>query len=405
MIIENNYILIKKEVKKAVNDSENKHRKVTTEDLIEIRKDKRERSIKENLSTCFNIEEDEWQKEIKYSVTKKIENTDSNITFEVFEIGKNNYLNVKAEAKQESQCIDSMEFIHNKINDDNSKFTKYYKIINTYDSISEFYCNKIFYKFANFERLFRKLLFTTYIIKYSENYFNETINEEITKKAKSNIRIKNKKNKEEVYIKEFFYALDYSDLQLMLFQKTWICAEENEKNEFLSKHENLSNLSDDELRNFIDNLKPKSDWERLFKDKIQIDDIEQKINYIREKRNQIAHSRFFTKEDYQKSETVLDSLIKAVDDAINLIQDNYFLDENEDFKKAIMSIQNPLAKIDNPFKSIQVPKIPVIPVSDIIGNCIEATLPLKKIGDDMNKTFESIKKMYLNFGITNDKFK
>ena len=73
----------------------------------------------------------------------------------------------------------------------NNKLSKNYIIITSYDSISEYYCNKVYPKLNEFERKFRKLLFITYTAQFKKAYFESTTSKELQTKAKEKIKNRN----------------------------------------------------------------------------------------------------------------------------------------------------------------------------------------------------------------------
>lgn len=113
--------------------------------------------------------------------------------------------------------------------------------------------------------------------------------------------------------------------------------EEQERNSFLEKHNDLSKLSDEELRNAFSQFAPKSDWDRFFSSKIDIQDIEDVFDKIRQYRNNIAHFKFFDKDSYTKSNKLIRQLNTALIKAIQLIEDNDFVEKNLEHFHNIMS--------------------------------------------------------------------
>lgn len=97
-------------------------------------------------------------------------------------------------------------------------------------------------------------------------------------------------------------------------------------NKFLCKNENLREISDKELREFIQDIHPHSDWERFFSKKGFSEDFENIIKDINLLRNSVAHNKIFTKDMYNNLVNLLKLANKDINRAIKIT-------ENEDFRK------------------------------------------------------------------------
>ena len=73
------------------------------------------------------------------------------------------------------------------------------------------------------------------------------------KKIKGVIQAKGNEEKKQIErLKKFFYSMEFSDIQALLFTKKWTTVEEESKAEFLSKHEKLTELSEEDIRTAFD---------------------------------------------------------------------------------------------------------------------------------------------------------
>lgn len=240
------------------------------------------------------------------------------------------YLDIIVEGKTIYQAVRCMEKIQ-KILLSSGVVNEYVDII-SYDAISEYYCNKILPKLNAFERNLRKLLFNTYIINFESSYYSKTLSKELQDKVKSRIKADgNREAKEIEQRKMFFYSLDYSDIQKMLFEKSWTQSDEEGKARFLSEHSDLAKLSDEEIRNAFSEFTPKSDWERLFSEKIKDEDIQDKISKLHISRNNVAHFKFFDYESYTETNNIINRLNRAVDNAIKLTEEEDFANKNNKY--------------------------------------------------------------------------
>lgn len=249
------------------------------------------------------------------------------INFVVSQVVKTTFLDISTSAKTTAQAIKSLEYIQTLLL--TSELDKTYIAIVSYDAISEYFCNKTFPMLNTLERNLRKLLFNTYIVQFGENYYQTTIKEEIQNKAKQRIGAKGgKKVKALKYIQEFFYSLEYGDVQAMLFTPQWTILEDHAKGKLLEANENLSALTDAELRDAISEIHPKSDWDRFFSHKVSMDDPAASIKRLSSFRNSVAHAKFFNRDDYEKCRQLIKSLNLAILEAIRITEEQDFAEKN-----------------------------------------------------------------------------
>lgn len=281
---------------------------------------------------------------ITYTYEMEIESIKYNVVFTIHNITKYFYLDICVKGEKTSQVINALEYIQDKLV--NSTIEKQYIMIVSYDSISEYYCNKAYPKLNKLERNLRKLLFNTYTVNFGVDYYQNTISQDLQKKIKGVIQAKgNEENKQIERNKKFFYSMEFSDIQALLFAKKWTKIDEKNKIEFLLKHEKLTELPEEELRAAFDEFLPRSDWERLFADKIDNCEIEKMIEMVRLTRNDIAHCKFFYKEEYlsfNESVTILNKLILK---AIKLTEEKDFVKKQaEYYRVALIDLNRTLSQ-------------------------------------------------------------
>ncbi len=256
-----------------------------------------------------------------YEIT--VENQKYNVNFIIYNINHCYYLDIHVYGKTTHQIVTVLENIQDKII--GSDIEKQYIMIISYDSISEYYCNKAYPKLNKLERNLRKLLLNTYTINFEIEYYQKTISPDLQNKIKGVIQAKgNEEKKETERLKKFFYSMELSDIQTLLFTKKWTKVEEENKEVFLSKHEKLTELSEEELRTAFYKFSPHSDWERLFADKIDKCNTEEMLEKVRKARNDIAHCKFFYKEQYNLFNQSVRNLNRSIINAINLTEEKDF---------------------------------------------------------------------------------
>lgn len=262
------------------------------------------------ISKLFSIDENKWEKsEFLYFSRINTEFSFNTIiqpfTIEITTVGKIHYMSVSIEAKTKLIAIKSMEEFHKKIKNDKLSLQKYYELGTTYDSVSEYYINKIFPKVAQFERLFHRLLFDVFLLNYGRNY-HLAINKELYDRI---IKRNGKKKQSDISPElEFFHFPDLGVLKQILFEKEWLEVDSLAMNKFLDVNPDLSKLKDSDLRKFIEENQPRSRWERLFGTE-DFPIIKQDFNSFTDYRNNVAHAGIFFKQDYENSKLLLVKLI------------------------------------------------------------------------------------------------
>lgn len=204
----------------------------------------------------------------------------------------------------------------------NTEFNERYIPIISYDYVSENYCNKLYPLLNKFERKFRKLLFLIFTANFKELYFEATASDEMIIKAKENI-----KNSKNIYrIQNYFYSIDIGTLRSFLFDKRWTIIEEEKKNEILKQ--DLSKMSEEELKLEISKIEPTSNWNRFFKNKGFSDDINATMKSINELRNLVAHNKIISVSDYNLLKKQLNDLTIEINKAIKITESVDFIKIN-----------------------------------------------------------------------------
>lgn len=208
------------------------------------------------------------------------------------------------------------------------KLSKYY-IILSFDEVSEYYCNKIYPHFQAFERLIRHLIFKMLTKAFGSLWVDKTFGKDcngndlkdLVKQRLSVLYPELKKNKdlrEVKIIQEALYHLDIQQLEDFLFFESRTVNPEQLIDNDLST-DKLISLNKEQLVEILDNGRLKTTWDRFFSKDIKIDDPKIKISMIRGKRNEVAHSKPFFKNDYDESINLLNEFIPNINIAIDNI--------------------------------------------------------------------------------------
>ena len=307
------YILIKKDKTKKIKNKDENIIVIPSSPLMLIEKNFEE--VKVNKIS----DEDEEIIRSNWDGTFCINNTE--ITYSIKQYSKHKLSYLSIYTKKNNIC--TMELVDEKINEimGNS-----YILITSYDCISEFYCNKIYKKLNNFERKLKELIFDIYTFSYGMNYYDRNFSDELKLKIKkSRDKSISTDAKDIEQLKQSLYELDYNDIMELLFSPKWLLDDEKDKLDLMRKIDS-DELSSKELIDCIDNIRPKSDWDRLFLPKIgEIDNIEESINELRKLRNKVAHCKFFRKEQYEECLELLKILNKQINKALKVVMNIDFL--------------------------------------------------------------------------------
>ena len=221
----------------------------------------------------------------------------------------------------------------------------------SYDAISEYYCNKAYFHLNAIERKLRELLFNIYVVHFEKEYYQKTISEEIQDKAKGVMQT----GKDTERLQQFFNSLEFNDIQSVLSDSHWTPYEEGFLEEFLKFNDDLSKLSDQELRSAYLLLQPHNDWERLFSDKMNKEEVEELVERIRKHRNNIAHCKVFSKKSYDAFITTTSRLSGILENAIEATERKDFVLKNTESIRRALSVFT--KRLDSLFKDIYTPTL------------------------------------------------
>jgi len=323
---------------------------------------------------------------LESSLTKLVFTTKVNIEPDLFEVKvtihnvKNSfYVDIKVEGKTRFKVIKCLEYIHKKLGESDLNTKSDYIQVITYDAISEYYCDKVSPALSTFERNLRHLLFSIYLVYFEQEYYLHQFDEGFEAKIKSGVQAKgNTSRKAIIIIQEAFYSLDFKTIEDMLFTDKFTKYEAKKIEKTLSKVENLSTLSDSELRSLLNSFLPKSDWERFFADKINGSDFKELFQRIRNNRNKVAHQKFFYKEDYLALKKDLEIFTKAIDQAVRITKDKEFSQQNRAYMmESFEGIQDSLKP------TFEMIGKAALKLSEVAAKAMQNSLPSAKIISDM----------------------
>lgn len=343
-------------------------------------------SFKELIKKTFKnvvFDEKEDNLDIINSGTFKIKNNNENVDvcFKYHNVWSNYYLDIIVKSRKKQDAINILEVVNSSLIGKENNFDSSFVSIVSYDYISEYYCNKLFPYLNEFERKLRKVLFSIYTLNFNLEYYSATTSEEFQKglKKKSKISKDDNISKQDCYIKLGFYSLNYSDINKLLFTKSTTLKEEQKLQKFLVENQDLTKLSDSEIREAFKLCSNKTDWERFFGDKNFDENFQQILNDIRNFRNNIAHCKFISKEQYKNCIDILKKTTKSLDSAIKITEEKDFINKNlelqyESFERLTETMHETVLNIYKP----------------IIENIDAITQPMRELSEKLNEIVEPI---------------
>ena len=274
--------------------------------------------------------------EYEYFFSIKINGKPVKLSIVSKEVVDSCYLSIIAEGETKVQTIAALEYAQEALI--TSELEKEYIAIPSYDAVSEYYCNLLYPLLNKVERKLRQLLLNIYTLNFGKDFYQKTITAEIQDKAKRVIRARGSQQKKELQnLKEFFYSLEFGDIQQILFDTRWTEYDSERIQSFLKTNDDLSKLSDAELREQIKNFAPRSDWDRFFDPKFINVNVQGDLEIIRGYRNSIAHCKFLGKEQYTECKKIINHLCKALDSAIQITEETDFHEKNKEYFKEALS--------------------------------------------------------------------
>lgn len=156
---------------------------------------------------------------------------------------------------------------------------RYINIVRVYDGVSAAFCEKLYHKYGAFERQLRQLILLVLTKAFGINWRNETIPTEKLNDMKRTA-------KGALSLSETLEQLDLAAMESYLFDKR----EVNYQTFFNEKldAEVLKRKEKDELCNLIEEMRPRSLWERNFGMVGKQETWEKQILEIHQCRNKVA---------------------------------------------------------------------------------------------------------------------
>ncbi len=219
---------------------------------------------------------------------------------------------------------------------------KDYNIIVSYDGVSNYYCNQAYNLLNKFERKIRELAYLILTNTFGIRWYEETISNELEGKIKDTSNGKNRSKLRESALQE----MTLYDLEIYLFEPYPDYKFDNMLQEGILDETKLQDMTKDEIIERLSLCRPKSLWERFFKNEVDIEDMKETISIIRRYRNKVAHSKVFSDSEYAECRNTLNKIIKKVNFAIDkLTKSEFDVEEGYRAYRAFANLSSQLAGI------------------------------------------------------------
>lgn len=213
-----------------------------------------------------------------------------------------------------------LETIHFELK--SSPLQKYFHVVKVYDGVSASYCERLYPKYAEYERKLRCMILIILMKAYGSNWI-ETVPEKMEKSICDKARVK---EISQLAVDKILEYADLAELENYLFEPN-----ETDFEQFIKKElspERIEDLEKEEIKQMVkDVLHPTCLWERVFSDIGDMSDWKKALKKVHDIRNGVAHHKTITSEQYKDTLKQLRNVIKMIDVAIMQVK-------NKDFENA-----------------------------------------------------------------------
>ena len=180
-------------------------------------------------------------------------------------------------------------------------------IIELYNSLGAYYCEKAYRIIYELENLMRKLIYKFMIVNVGVNWHKT----DVPKEVNDSIKKENKQSEE-----SFLHKLDFIQLSNLLFQKF----SNNDIEVFfksIKDKEGTECVTIDEIKKY----QKKSNWQKYFAKNVECEaeQLESQWKDIYEIRCQVAHCRILTEEQFNKLTQLNEAVKQTIESALKTI--------------------------------------------------------------------------------------
>lgn len=236
------------------------------------------------------------QKKVSYS-----------LEYEGVENSKEDLFHLTIESSEEDKVI-ALETVDSLLRRMNENY-KIFNINTIVDEVSIYYAIKLYPKIAEVENILRKLIYLFMFRNVGSKWMHKNVPQEMKDAV---LKTLEKNNMGEVH-EDYLYYADFIVLGYFFFAKYSLNSDYQRLIVELKKDENQSKVKIEEL---LEIYESKSNWERYFSDKIQVENLSEKWKELYGYRNQVAHSKRISKREYDRAYGLVEELKTAFENCI-----------------------------------------------------------------------------------------
>lgn len=195
----------------------------------------------------------------------------------------------------------------------NATYNLFY--INTiFDEVSINYAIELYPKIINTENLLRKIIYLFMLknlgSKWMQKHVPTDMQDSISKTLEKN-------HISEILVDHLYYA-DFITLGWFFFSKY---ALDTDYQKLISALKNPENHTQDKLDELLEKFEKKSNWDRYFSNKIPVDNLSEKWRQLYNYRNQVAHSKRISADDFSNANLLITELSDAFNNCLSHMND------------------------------------------------------------------------------------
>lgn len=223
-----------------------------------------------------------------------------------------------------------------------SEIVKYYQVITDYDGLSQYYCEKLYPKYATFERTLRSILYIILIKIYGIDWYDEVVKKDrFENGAKEDInaaikKITKGKKSPQKLISTALEEMDLDTMRKFLFLPYRYIAPDKVIDMLLN--DDFDSITKEQIYEKLNLARKLTLWRECLS---QIGDEQtwnSNIDSIRISRNIVAHSKTLTFEKYEKYRKEINKRNRELKNLLTELQEEKFKQEQK--KELTSSIDN-----------------------------------------------------------------
>lgn len=259
---------------------------------------------------------------------------DYELTSEEINLQRNKEIVFHFAVSTEDENVEMLEKFDRLLYRINENYGSQFKINIVWNDISIYYITKLYPDLIMTENQLRKLIYRFMIktagSKWFANSVPKSVKEAVEKTAKKN-------ELDEMPDVNQLDLTDFIQLGWFFFEKyTTKPLDQNAIHE-LKKIISEDDRKEEKITAFLETYSAKSNWERFFADKIEVEGMNEKWDKLYKYRNIVAHTKRMTGDDYNEAKKLIDELKPAFEKCLEHIDD---VEMTEEQAEAIQEVAN-----------------------------------------------------------------